>query len=248
LFRNEASLDGKKVRYYEAGDGAALILLHGAGGTARLWRRQIGVFSGKFRVLAIDLPGFGGTDEFPEIKDVKGYAVFLAAFLEDAGINRVSLVGSSMGGWAACWFALIYPEKVNKLVLVSPAGIYRSDNPPMSIQILLKEIMLWHGGSWNGHDKGENNELVRGLSSVKRLYDLGGMEPDLTGVLSMIKASTLIIWGDEDKVIPLSYSEIFRTGVINSKVKIIKGAGHLPYAEKPDVFNEILSAFLEEVT
>jgi len=195
--------------------------------------------------LAPDLPGFGGTDIFPDINDVKGYAVFLAAFLENAGISRVSLVGSSMGGWVACWFELIYPEKIDKLVLVSPAGVYLSEDPPMSMQCLLEEIKLLYGVAGSGQDKGALGELEKGLATLKRLYDGGGLEPDLAGMLRMIKASTLIIWGDEDHVIPLSYSGIFGAGIKNSMVSIIKGAGHLPYSEKPDIFIKMVSDFLK---
>jgi len=247
LIRNEANLGGKRVKYYEAGKGEAVLLLHGAGATARLWRKQMGPLSELFRVLAPDLPGFGGTDVFPEINDVKGYAGFLAAFLENAGISRVSLVGSSLGGWVACWFALVYPEKIDKLVLVSPAGVYLSEDPPMTMQRLLEEIKLLYGATaGSGQDKSAVGELEKGLSTFKRLYDGGGLEPDLSGVLSMIKAATLIIWGDEDHVIPLPYAGVFGAGIKNSRVNIIKGAGHLPYTEKPAVFNKTVSDFLKE--
>ncbi len=248
MLRIETNLDGKKVRYYEAGKGEAVVLLHGAGATARLWRKQMGPLSGLFRVIAPDLPGFGGTDVFPETKDVKGYAGFIAAFLENAGICRASLIGSSMGGWVACWFALLYPEKINKLVLVSPAGAYQPEDPPMSIQRLLEEIRLWHGSAGVAQNEGATNELEKGLATVKRLYESGGMEPDLAGNLSKIKANTLVIWGDEDRVIPVSYSETFSVGIKYSRVDIIKGAGHLPYAEKPDIFNKIVSDFLKEAS
>lgn len=246
MIRKYSELSGRRVRYYEAGKGEVVVFLHGAGATGRLWRKQMGPLSELFRVLAPDLPGFGGTDTFQEIKDVKGYAGFLAAFLENTGISRVSLVGSSMGGWAACWFALVYPEKIDKLVLVSPAGVYLSEDPPMPVQRLLEEIKLLYGAAGSGQDKGAAGELEKGLSTVKHLYEGGGMKPDLAGMLSMIKPETLVIWGDEDKVIPLSYSGIFGAGIKNAMVDIIKGAGHLPYADKPDIFNKTVSDFLKE--
>jgi len=246
LYRKEANLGGKRVRYYDAGEGDAVVLLHGAGATARLWRKQMGQFSKMFRVLAPDLPGFGGTDVFPEIKDVKGYSGFLAAFLENTGISRTSVVGSSMGGWAACWFASIYPEKTEKLVLVSPAGVYLPEDPPIHFQSLLEEIQNLYAAAGASHDKGAEVELDKGMATLKRLHDGGGMEPDIAGRLPVIEADTLIVWGDQDNVIPSSYAGIFRAGIINSKVTLIKGAGHLPYAEMPDIFNKTVLDFIKE--
>lgn len=222
-----------------------MVLLHGAGATARLWRKQIGPLSGLFRVLAPDLPGFGGTDFFPEIKDVRGYSGFLAAFLEKAGISRVSLVGSSMGGWAACWFALIYPEKIEKLVLVSPAGVYLPEDPPMPLPSLLEEIKAWYGRVSDPLlGSGAKQELERGLSTIERLGVSGGLEPDIQGRLSEIKAETLVIWGEDDRVIPASYGAVFERGIKGSELKIIKGAGHMLYIEKAEIFNDTIIDYI----
>jgi pimeloyl-ACP methyl ester carboxylesterase len=246
LLRKSSELNGRRVRYYEAGEGDAVVLLHGAGATARLWRKQIAPLSGLFKVLAPDLPGFGDTDVFPEIKDVRGYSGFLAAFLEKAGVSRVSLVGSSMGGWAACWFALIYPEKVDKLVLVSPAGVYRPEDPPMPLPSLLEEIKAWYEKvSDPVMGSGAKRELEKGISTIERLSASGGLEPDIQGRLSEIKAETLVIWGEDDRVIPVSYATVFKRGIKGSGLRIIKGAGHMPYIEKAEIFNDAIIDYIK---
>lgn len=223
-----------------------MILLHGAGATARLWRKQIGPLSGLFNVFAPDLPGFGGTDDFPEIKDVRGYSGFLSVFLEKVGMSRASLVGSSMGGWAASWFALIYPEKVEKLVLVSPAGVYRPEDPPMPLPSLLDEIKAWYEKVSDPlMGSGAKRELEKGLSTIERLGASGGLEPDIQGMLSEIKAETLVMWGEDDRVIPASYATIFEHGIKGSELRIIKGAGHMPFIEKAEIFNEIIIDYIK---
>ena len=129
LIRYDTKINGHLVRYYESGAGKPLLLIHGAGATAKLWHRQSGPFANHFRVIAPDLPGFGGSARTPEIKSVRDYARFLSEFLSTVNAPRASVIGSSMGGWAALWLAVDFPRLVDKLVLVSPAGVHRAYGP-----------------------------------------------------------------------------------------------------------------------
>jgi len=246
LRKKEVEIGGLAVRYYEDGDGPPLLLLHGAGGTARLWHRQAGPLSKSYRVVAPDLPGFGGTAAFPWIKSIRDYAGFIAKFMDALGIRRASVAGSSLGGWAACWFAVDYPGMLDRLVLISPAGLYFEEAPPMPLPLLIKEVERYYASADTGSDAGlrPSADMERGLATIRTLESEGAFKPDLSGVLSEIKVKTLIIWGAEDKVIPASYADKFRRLIPGSEVRLVEGAGHMPFIERHEVVNELISSFL----
>jgi pimeloyl-ACP methyl ester carboxylesterase len=246
MTRKEFSLNGRTVRYYDDGTGPVVLFIHGAGATARLWHRQSGPLSRRFRVIAPDLPGFGGTERFPGIKKVRDFGRFIADFLDALGLKRVSVVGSSMGGWAASWFAHDYPDRVEKLVLISPAGLYLSQDPPMSVPELISELEKMYSGMGitSTVDKKQMDELQRGVETVHDMHQSGGFTPDLASHLSELKAPTLIIWGKADNVIPVSYAKVWGAEIPGSKLLVIDRAGHLPYVERPDEVNDILTNFI----
>ncbi|MGA2191765.1 MAG: alpha/beta hydrolase [Nitrospirota bacterium] len=244
--RKDIIVGGRTVRYYEAGEGPALVLLHGAGATGRLWHRQFGPLSENFWVIAPDLPGFGGSARFPDIRDVRGYEKFLSLFLDSLGIRRIFLAGSSMGGWVACWFAVDYPEKLRKLVLVSPAGVYHEEEPPMSVDRVIKELERYYSNIPSPLVQGFDavDELTKGVETILSIHSAGGFRTDVEERLSDIKATSLIIWGREDRVVPVSYAKVFHERIRGSKLLVLEGVGHLPYIERPEEFNSAVNDFL----
>ncbi len=244
MTRYDITINGRNVRYYGGGEGRPLLLLHGAGATARLWHRQSGPLSGRFRVIAPDLPGFGGSARGPEIKSVRDYARFLSQFIGSLNIDRVSVLGSSMGGWTALWLSADYPALVERLALVSPAGVYRPGSVPMTVDEVMREIEKYYvpvsGGALSD---AASDELSNAVDTIRSMDMAGGFIPDIETELPKIKAPTLIIWGSEDRVIPPSYAEIFTRAIPGARLKIMEGAGHLPYVERPEEFNGIVMEF-----
>ncbi len=243
LTRYDITISGRNVRYYEGGEGRPLLLLHGAGATARLWHRQSGPLSGRFRVIAPDLPGFGGSARGPEIKSVRDYARFLSQFIGSLKIDRVSVLGSSMGGWAALWLAADFPALVERLALVSPAGAYRPGAMPMTVDELLREIEKYYVPVSGGDFPAASDELSMAVDTIRSMDNAGGFIPDIEPELAVIKAPTLIIWGSEDRVIPASYAEIFARAIPGARLEVMEGAGHLPYVERPEEFNRVVMEF-----
>jgi pimeloyl-ACP methyl ester carboxylesterase len=239
MVKNETRVGGHAVRYYEAGEGPALILVHGAGGTGRIWHRQMGVFSDRFRVIAPDLPGFGGTDFFPDAVTVRGYGSFIAGFMDAQGIGSASVMAHSFGGWASCWFASEFPERLERLVLVAPSGLHIESSPVMSVPELIAELKRFYSYSVD-----EPEELTKAIDTITRLTGSGAFRPDLDKRLPLIKSPALIVWGRDDKVVPPAYSGLFRDGIKGSVLKVIDGAGHLPFMERPDEFNKAVLGFL----
>lgn len=247
MTKKEFSLRGKTVRYYDDGAGPAVLLIHGAGATARLWHRQSGPLSRRFRVIAPDLPGFGGTERLPGIRKVRDFGRFMAEFLDTLGLPGASVVGSSMGGWAACWFALDFPRKTEKLVLISPAGLYFSQDPPMAIPDIEAELKRACSAVGSASPAGIKplDDMTRGIETIRDMHQSGGFAPDLAGHLHKVKAPTLIVWGKADAVIPVSYSRSFNREIPGSRLIVLEGAGHLPHVEQPDEMNGILIDFLK---
>jgi len=247
VIKKELKIFSRTVRYYEAGDGPAIILVHGAGATGRLWHRQMGPLSQGFRVIAPDLPGFGGTDLFPEVRRVRDFAMFIAQFMDALGLQRASLVGSSMGGWASCWFALDFPDRLDKLVLISPAGLYSGDNPPMSVPEVVEELRRYYLAApqlQEGIMIKPGDELNRAVETISGLDAAGGFVPDLTGRLGDIKSKTLTIWGSDDRVIPAAYLRGFKEGINGSSAELLNGAGHLCFVERAEEVNALILGFL----
>jgi len=240
--RHDITIGDSSIRYYEAGDGPPVLLLHGAGATARLWKPQIDGLSSSFRVIAPDLPGFGGSDMMGYINAVGDYSRFVLEFMDALEITSAHIIGSSMGGWAAGWFAADFPERVRKLVLISPAGLYFEEKPPMSPGDIIAGIRA----AVDALGEVAGREFEPNARTLMGLLESGGFEPDLVHGLSRIKSTTLILWGEHDPVIPPEYAGAFMAGIKNSAVKLIKGAGHVPHTEAPGSVNGLIASFLLE--
>src|SRR5215831_1180367 len=114
---------GQNIRYVEAGQGPAVILLHGLGAVKEIWGMNIGPLSAKYHVYALDQVGFGRSDKPLLDYRVATFTDFLYGFIQSQHLNKATLVGNSMGGWIALDFALRHPEMVDKVVLVNAAGV-----------------------------------------------------------------------------------------------------------------------------
>jgi len=254
-----------KVRYAESGDELRHILLvHGLGGSAESWTYNVDEFAKHFHVFAPDLIGFGHSDK-PNIRyAMKIFTNFLSKFMDAMGLKKASIVGSSMGGQIAAEFAIKYPDKIEKLVLISPAGI-----PPKEFKGT-KELKLYV----KIFDAKNLDEVRKALlpvdadqsaiteEYVKAVYQYTMMEgakhafmsslkgsslaPRLANRLKSIKAKTLIMWGRDDRLIPVKYCEPFITKMENCRLLIIEKCGHRPHVEKPDLFNRVVIDFLQE--
>ncbi|MFQ5940519.1 MAG: alpha/beta fold hydrolase [Nitrososphaerales archaeon] len=255
---------GYKIRYAEAGSNKHVLFVHGLGGSAESWVHNIDVFAERFHVFAPDLLGFG-LSEKPKIKyDMKMFTKFVARFMEYVGIKKASIIGSSMGGQIAAEFAISYPTKVEKLVLVGPAGI-----PPREFKgtaELKRYVKLLDAKNLDdvrkalkpidASDSSITEDYVSNvyayvmMSGTKHAF-LSSLKESaralrLANRLKSIKAKTLVVWGKDDHLIPVKYCEPFISKMNNCRLLIIEKCGHRPHAEKPDIFNEAVINFLEE--
>ena len=253
---------GAKIRYLEAGDASkpTVILLHGLGATAESWQFNIVPLSQNFHVIVPDQVGFGKSDK-PFLKYRAGTFVdFLDKFMSELKIEKASLVGNSMGGWVTGLFAIKYPNKVEKIVLVDAAGltpkvvnydqIYQLNNSTRDeVRANLKLVFANPVYSKNEAlvDQFLTQRVLTGdgytinslIDSIKRKEDF------LDERLGEIKKPTLIIWGKQDGLLPFSDGEKFNKGISGSKLIVFDQCGHVPQFEKAKEFNEAVLKFLQ---
>jgi len=253
-----ASVYGAKVHYVDAGTGSPVILLHGLADDIGVWESVIPALAAKHRVIALDQIGFGRSDKPLLSYRVTTFVDFLDGFLNQLKIDRASVVGNSLGGWVAADFALAHPDRVDRLVLCDAAGyaaVVKNMNPrALSALRLASRDDIRYLGPLTFHDKrfyedvdlafkqrvtaGDSYTVKQVLESMVRGEDV------LDGRVSAIHKPTLILWGRDDKLIPLSFAERFHKEITGSRLEVIDNCGHMPHVECPEKFNTAVLQFL----
>jgi pimeloyl-ACP methyl ester carboxylesterase len=233
------------VRYIEAGtahDGLPLVLLHGYRAGADLWLPfTLPGLSTEHRVIAPDLPGFGYSGPLSHY-DLPAYADALRSFLDALNIEQINLLGHSMGGQIAIALAAAYPDRVNALVLADSAGMPRVEPRWLVPFKMLADSSLRH---WRLYPS-----LMRlgvrasaGREGLKLLQ-----AAHVHGYLKSLTMPVLVIWGSRDRVVPLEHGALLVRAIPNARLAVVRGAGHMPYYQKPHEFNRIVLSFLRRHT
>lgn len=259
-------VDGYSIRYldydyvsHQSADYKFLILLHGLGASAERWLPIAPTLSKYFRVVIPDIIGFGYSDK-PTVEYTMDFFInFFQEFLENVHIHRPIIIGSSFGGYLATEFAIRFNSRVEKLVLAAPAGMMRSSTNVLDQYIMAALYPTYENALRAFMDMAYDPSIVteytvRDFINRMRLPNakyafmstlLGIRDsPRLPGRLSKIVAPTLIIWGDNDNMIPFRYSKEY-TEIPGSNLVILKDCGHTPFIEKPIAFNQTILKFLD---
>lgn len=239
--RETRTINGVKVVLYTAGSGEPLLFLHGAGTFhgfefARPWAEQ-------YKVLLPYHPGWGESDDGPQLTDMNDYVLHYVELLDDLGIDKVKLVGFSLGGWMAAKLAALYPERVSKLVLVAPAGLRDKEHPTADVLALPPEKLLpMLATNFDvvakhlpaGPDLDFAGERYREAGSTARLMWEKPWDVKLPRQAHRIGMPTLLLWGRDDQLVPVQQADTWRKLVQRAEVRIVDGAGHLVLDEKPE--------------
>jgi pimeloyl-ACP methyl ester carboxylesterase len=248
----EALVEGRRIRWLEAGEGPPLVLVHGLRGDAGNWERVLAPLArGGHRVAALDLPGYGGSASPPRPASMDEQVRRLTAWLEQwAHGEPAVLVGNSMGGWLALRVALARPELVSRLVLLDSAGLSflpppsrvllarRSEDMKENLALLFREPPFPAGpmrGALALREPRMSLELLADMSSGRVLVE------DLLGAL---RRPVLVVWGRQDGVIPVSVGERLAAGIPGARLVVLEGSGHVPMFETPGAFLEAVEGFL----
>jgi pimeloyl-ACP methyl ester carboxylesterase len=266
IVEKDVTVFGQKIHYQEAGsnNNQVVVLLHGLGGSSVNWVLNIAPLAQKFRVIVPDQVGFGKSDKPFISYRVGTYVDFLDAFLTQLKIEKVSIAGISLGGWIAAQYAITYPKRVEKLVLVDAAGFAPSkDFDPRFFQNLFPttrtavrqslSLIVFNRELFSSDamidtlltqrfSAGDGYTIQQIIESVKRGEDY------VDGKLSQIKQQTLIIWGKQDGLITVDNGERFKREIQNSQLIIFDQCGHAPSFEKATEFNAALLKFLTTET
>lgn len=261
-------LDGHSTHYIEKGAGEPVILIHGFFFNSYLWNKNIDALADTFKVYAIDLWGFGYSSRDPMDYGYPLYAEQLLKFMDALDIQKASLVGQSMGGGTSIFFSVNHRERVNKLILVDPAGmpnplpiLGKITNLPKVGEFLLgiksdfyRKMVL---STTFIHDKGIITESY--FENATRFHKIKGTSeillkilrkqffhtlPDEIHRLGEMDVPILIIFGRQDKAIPLERGKEMHNILKGSRLEIFENAGHCPHDEQAQKFNQLAVDFL----
>lgn len=249
------NVNGLRTRYLMLGEGEPIILLHGWGTNLDSFLPMYSVLQKSMRVIAVDFPGFGHTD-FPPIPWTVGdYTNWLISFLQALGVTSAYFLGHSFGGRVSIKLAASSPEIVKKLILVDSAGVRQFEinwrrKFYKELSRLTKPILYLLPKSWSQKVRWKFYQAISATDyltagRLKETYQ-NVINEDLEPILDQIKASTLLIWGKNDQTTPLSDAIIMSKKIINSKLIVVKGAGHYPFVDSPDDVNQNIITFLQD--
>jgi pimeloyl-ACP methyl ester carboxylesterase len=234
------------VRYLEAGSGQPLVYLHGAGGLD-LDQSFLAALAGKFHLYAPLLPGYGDSEECSEIRDMLDFTLHSWDVVDALGLKDPILVGHSMGGMIAAEMAAVAPHDVSRLVLIAPAGLWLDEHPiPDLFSAMPFELpkYLFHDEAAGAKLIGANIELTDPaflqtflVRNARQLGAAGKIlfpipERGLSERLYRIKARTLLIWGQSDRLVPPAYAAAFQKALREAELVLIPEAGHMVAFEK----------------
>ncbi|MET0645275.1 MAG: alpha/beta fold hydrolase [Pyrinomonadaceae bacterium] len=258
----EAIVFGQKIQYLDEGRGPVVVLLHGLGGNGTNWAFNTPALAQKFRVIAPDQVGFGRSDKPLINYRIGTYVDFLDKFLSELKIERATLVGNSMGGWVTALYALKYPSKVERLVLVDSAGFAPPKefdlnalaglNPSTRAEMKQLAGLVFFNPLFKSDaaidvllaqrlSAGDGYTIQRLVESIHRGEDM------LDGKLAAIKQPVLIVWGREDGLTPLAREgEKFKRELPQAQFVVFDQCGHVPQVEKAAEFNAAVLKFLSQ--
>jgi pimeloyl-ACP methyl ester carboxylesterase len=267
-------VNGNRIRFVEKGKGSPVILIHGLGASLEWWQYNIDKLSEGCRVIALDFLGFGLSTKPSTAFSLNLASEFMRSFLDVLELPRASLVGNSLGGLIALYAASKMPDKVDKLVLVDNAGLGQKlsillrlgsvcpigelalslrnrltvrmflsrlvyDSKKLTAQLIDCVLKMFAVP--------RNAEVC--LQVLRTGVNLKGIKKEiwcsLQKAASSLPHKTLIIWGAEDRITPLSQAHVGKELMRNSRLHVIENCGHIPQVECPEEFNQALLDFLK---
>jgi pimeloyl-ACP methyl ester carboxylesterase len=249
-------VNGLDVLYYTAGYGEPLIVIHGGGGDARTWWKNIAELASYYTVYAPDLPGFGGSEPLSGDYYIPELADFVDSFAASLGLEKFHLVGHSLGGGIALDYTLKKPSKVKKLVLVSSLCLGREiafwvrlfSIPAIIGSIGVLAIWIIKGLRWL---IGQLNpaSLIMPLSPAAMavgtsITTFKQQSLVLENRLTEVSVPTLLVWGARDPIVPVRHAYAAARAIPDCQMKVFKNRGHNVHRDELKQFSSILKRFL----
>jgi pimeloyl-ACP methyl ester carboxylesterase len=276
LRHEETRLHGRRISYLTAGEGPVLLAVHGIASDSQAWRAALPLLARRATVIAPDLPGHGASAKAPGDYSLGSLASSLRDLLVKLGHERATLVGHSLGGGVAMQFSYMFPERTERLVLVSSGGLGRSVNPllraatlPGSELVIAATIgpitALGRAGAAAVRRLGlrfspDLGEVGRGfatladregrvafLDTLRSVVNFSGQRVDASDRLYLASGiPTLLLWGERDPIIPAGHGRRAQERMPGSRLVTFADSGHFPQIDDPHRFAATVLEFLEE--
>ncbi len=271
------NVDGQSVNLIEIGEGRPIVFVHGLSGSWPNWLEQLPVFGAEgYRAIAMDLPGFGHSPMPNERITISGYARLLDRLLGELGVDAATVVGNSMGGFISAELAIAFPQRVERLVLVSPAGLSTYNHPSATRALPTLRHMNSFVAAYTAWMAARSDDVTRrpklrnatlglvaahpsrlpGALAAEQLRGAGkpgfmqaleaNLNYDFRERLPEIACPTLIVWGDKDRVISVRDAAVYAELIPGSRKVVYEDTGHMAMLERPGAFNGLLREFLAE--
>ena len=252
--KNQHAYPLSDLNFKTEGQGKPLVLLHGWGGNLDSWFPVRQTLKNDFKVVSLDLPGFGRSPLPRTVWGVQEYADFIKNFLDDLKTDKPTVIGHSFGGQIALRFARDFPELTGKLILVDSAGIRRKSPKTLAYQTAAKTGKLIF--SIPGLKRFESKAKSKLYNRIgEHDYEQSGtlketfkkvIDQDMRPILKDVGCPTLIVWGENDKDTPINDAKLMNLTIPNSRLSILTGTGHFSYLEKPEEFCTLVKDFVDE--
>jgi pimeloyl-ACP methyl ester carboxylesterase len=271
-------IDGVNTRYWALGEqGSSVLFIHGQAGAIDYWYKNVLTLAQHHRVYALDWVGSGKSDKPQTTYAIDDISQFIIHFMDAVGLSHASLIAGSVGGAIALKIALEFPERVNKLVLIGIGGLGKEvafparltslpgigellNHPsPRAAKFMMQQCV--YDPAPYLKDREFMDLVLRNMSSdilqfqMRTFRTMGnsfGIKSNFLKTvrdrLSEIQSPTLIMWGKQDRVFPVSHAEVAVNGIPNAKLQLFDQCGHLPYLEYADKFNRSVLEFLTTET
>ena len=260
---------GAELHYTDEGSGYPVLMIHGFGGSFMNFAKMAANLKGQYRIIRIDLPGFGLSDlpDMGKKPDYIGmYRDYLGFMLDTLHLDSVYVMGNSLGGGMAWIMAVDHPDKVKKLVLLNSAGYdvanvagklfffrYKSVGRIFDKGMPVSVSERGMKSCFADKSKAEpsvwqlNNKFTNRQGNLQTMLALANSQqfPD-SGLITKVQCPTLIIWGKEDVIIPVEHAEKFHRDIKNSRVIIYDPCGHVPMQERSDDLTKDFLQFVKE--
>jgi len=248
-------LAGGRVHLFRGGEGEPVLFLHAAGG-AGTWPEFHQLLARGFEVIAPDHPGFGKSDDFPEVEAIDDLVYHYLDVLDVLGLDRPHVVGASFGGWIAAELAVAAPHRVGSLVLLSAAGLRLPAHPITDLFLLppakLPEVLFHNPPPAPSEPVGAPDidaiiAAYREATSLARFCWVPFLSnPKLERRLRRVTARTLVVAPDDDRLIPVAHAKRYSERIPEARYTEVKDCGHAMYFEKPAEFAEVTAQFIRE--
>ncbi|OBA77095.1 alpha/beta hydrolase [Mycobacterium sp. 1554424.7] len=271
-------LHGDRIAYRDAGDGPAVLLIHGMAGSSATWHAIIPQLSKKYRVIAPDLLGHGMSAKPRGDYSLGAFAVFLRDLLDELGVDRATVVGQSLGGGIAMQFVHQHRDYCERLALIGSGGLGPDLSPvlrilsapgaefvlpvvaPQPVLNLGNKLGSWltsagiqaprAGQMWYAYSSLSDARTRQAfLRTLRSVVDYRGQAVSALNKIHVAAGMPIVlIWGDQDRIIPVAHAYAAHDALDGSRLEVLEGIGHFPHVEAPSAVADILEDFIASTT